>query len=105
MVGLGRYLFALAAASVGFLALAYGDYAPAWHAFPAGVPGRELWIGFFALILIAASLGLCIPRTAMPSLLVIGAYYLIWAVIASAPIPGSLGTYCTRLSRNPRRVT
>ena len=27
------------------------------------------------------------------------------SVIASASMPGSVGTYCTRLSRNPRRVT
>ena len=85
-VSLERCLLAAAAASVGILGLAYGDYAPAWHAFPAGVPGREIWIGGFALILIAASAGLCIPRIATPSLWAIEAYYLIWAAIAAGPI-------------------
>jgi uncharacterized membrane protein YphA (DoxX/SURF4 family) len=96
IVALGRYLIAIAAASVGIMALAYGDYAPAWHSFPEGIPGREIWIAACALILIAASAGLCVPRIAIPCLWGVGAYYLIWVVIASGPIfaaPLSIGAW------------
>lgn len=95
-VGVGRWLFAIAAASVGILALAYGDYAPAWQAFPAWVPGREICIEAFAVILLAASIALCVPRTSLSGLWGIGVYYLIWAAIASAPIfaaPLSIGAW------------
>lgn len=96
MIGLGRYLLAAAAAGVGILALAYGDFAPAWHAFPGGIPGREIWIDGLALILLVASIGLCLPRIALPSLWTIGGYYLIWALVASPPIfaaPLSIGAW------------
>lgn len=86
VVGMGRCLLAIAAASVGILALAYGDYAPAWHAFPGWVPGREICIEGLAVSLLAASAALCVPRMSIPALGGIGAYYLIWAVIASTPI-------------------
>ena len=95
ITGLGRYLIAIAAASVGIMALAYRDYAPAWHSFPE-IPGREIWIAGFALILLTGSAGLCLPRTARPSLWAIEAYYLIWAVLASGPIfaaPLSIGAW------------
>jgi uncharacterized membrane protein YphA (DoxX/SURF4 family) len=94
--GVGRCLFAIAAASVGILALAYGDYAPAWHAFPAWSPGRGACIEGFSLILLAASAALLVPRTSVPALWAIGVYYLIWAVIAAAPIgaaPLSIGAW------------
>lgn len=96
VVGVGRYLLAIAAASVGILSLAYGDYAPAWLAFPAWVPGREIYIEGLAVLLLAASAALCLPRIAIPALGVIGVYYLIWAVIAATPIfaaPLSIGAW------------
>ena len=96
VVGVGRCMFAIAAASVGILALAYGDFAPAWHAFPAWVPGQEICIEAISVILLAASAALCVPRSSIPGLWAIGVYYLIWAVIASAPIfaaPLSIGAW------------
>jgi len=91
-----RFMLAAAAASVAILALVYGDYAPAWHAFPAWIPGRKLCVEGLATALLAASAALCVHRTAIAGLWGIGVYYVIWAVIASAPIfaaPFSIGAW------------
>lgn len=80
-IDFGRYLFAVSSASLAMLALAYGDFAPMWHAL-AWLPGRELFVYGFAGLVLVASVGLCIPRTASRSLWVVGSYSAVWAVIA-----------------------
>lgn len=95
-VGLCRGLFALASAGLAIMSLAYGDFAPMWHAVPAWIPGREVWIYGFALLLLAASAGLCFPRLALRSVMMIGAYDIAWAMIAAPPIfsnPLSVGAW------------
>jgi uncharacterized membrane protein len=85
-IGWEQSLCAMSAASIAVLGLAYGDFAPAWHRFPAWLPGQEFWVTGLALMLLAASAGLFVARARLASQWAIGAYYAIWAVIASAPI-------------------
>ena len=83
IVGLGQGLFAIASASLAILSLTYA-FAPGGQSLPAWIPWREIWAYGSALIVLAASAGLCFSRTALPSVLVIGAYHAVWAV-ASVP--------------------
>jgi uncharacterized membrane protein YphA (DoxX/SURF4 family) len=86
IIGLGHGLFALAAASLAVSSLAYGDFAPMWQAIPAWIPGRGIWVDLAAVVLLAASAGLCFPRTVLPSALAIGAYQVLWALADTPPI-------------------
>jgi uncharacterized membrane protein YphA (DoxX/SURF4 family) len=82
IVGLGHGLFALAAASLAILSLTDG--------------GRETWVYASALVVLAASAGLCFSRTALPSALTIGAYGAVLAGINVPPIlakPLSVGSW------------
>jgi uncharacterized membrane protein len=81
-----RYLFAIAAAGLALYMLAYGDFAPAGMSLPAGIPGRGIWIHGAAILVLVASAGLCFSRTAWVSLLTIGAYLAVWALLC---IPSS----------------
>lgn len=76
-----RYLFAIAAASFALFMLVYGDFAPAGVSLPAWVPLRETLVHGAAILVLAASVGLCISRTALVSLLTIGAYLVVWALL------------------------
>jgi uncharacterized membrane protein len=94
--GLGRGFFAAAAASLAILSLTYGDFAPSGRSLPGWIPWRETWVHLSALLLLAASAGLCFSRTALPSALTIGAYQAVWAVIGTPPIlsaPLSIGAW------------
>jgi uncharacterized membrane protein YphA (DoxX/SURF4 family) len=96
MVGLGHRLFAIAAASLAILIFTFHDFAPMWPSIPAGNPWREAWVCGSALVLLAASVGLCFSRTALPSVLTIGAYQGVWAVTGVPPIlskPLSVGAW------------
>jgi uncharacterized membrane protein len=95
-IGLGHGYFAIAAASLATLSLAYGDFAPSWRSLPGWIPWRETWVYLSALLLLAASAGLCFSRTAWSSALTIGAYQAVWAVISTPPIfssPLSIGAW------------
>jgi uncharacterized membrane protein YphA (DoxX/SURF4 family) len=97
-VGLCRGLFAIAFAGLAIMSLAYRDFAPMWHAVPAWIPLREVWICGFSIFLLAASVGLCFPLAAARGtlMIVIGAYDVVWAIIATPPIfsnPLSVGAW------------
>lgn len=79
-VTLARYLFAIASASMAIWSARYGHFA--WHAVPASMAGRDIWVYGPALIVAAASIGLCFSRTALQSVLAIGAYLAISAGIS-----------------------
>jgi uncharacterized membrane protein YphA (DoxX/SURF4 family) len=85
MVRFAQGLFALASASLAILMLAYGDFAPGGAALPAWIPWREIWIHACAVALLAASVAVCFPRTALTGVWVVGIYELIWVLI-SAPV-------------------
>jgi uncharacterized membrane protein len=95
-IGLGHGFFAIAAASLAILSLTYGDFAPSGRSLPGWIPWREAWVYLSALLLLAASAGLCFSRTALPSALTIGAYQAVWAVLGAPPIlskPLSIGAW------------
>jgi uncharacterized membrane protein len=85
-VGPGQGLFAIALASVGIFSLSYGVCVPLGQSFPAWIPWRELWVYGSALLIIGFSVGLCFPRTALPSALTIRAYQTVWTVICAFPV-------------------
>jgi uncharacterized membrane protein YphA (DoxX/SURF4 family) len=80
--GPGRGLFAVASAALAVWSLTYGDFAWGVQSALAGIPWREAWVYGSALIVLAASAGLCWPRTALASVLTIGAYQAIGAAIS-----------------------
>ncbi|HEV2702357.1 MAG TPA: hypothetical protein VGV09_12035 [Steroidobacteraceae bacterium] len=91
-----RAIFAFATASVAALSLSYGDFVPRGQPYPAWLPGREVWIYGSALLLLAVSGGLCVRRTALPSLVTLGVYQILWILICSLPIfsaPLGIGTW------------
>jgi uncharacterized membrane protein len=85
MVRFARGLFAVAAASLAILSLAYGDFAPGGETLPAWIPWRDALIHVAALFVLVASVGLFFPRTALMSVLTVGAYQAVWVLI-SAPV-------------------
>jgi hypothetical protein len=86
-VGVSRGLIAVAAASLAILSLTYGDAAPLGRALPDWIPGREIWVYGSAGFLLAASAGICFARTALPSVLGVGAYEAVWALTGVPPDP------------------
>ncbi len=95
IVGLGQVLFALAGAGLAVLSLAYGGFAPIWQPLPGWIPWREIWAYGCGLFVLAASVGLCFSRTALPSALTIGTYLAGWVATCIAPVvvkPLSVGS-------------
>jgi len=93
---LNQSLFAIASAGLAIWSLAYADFAWGGQSLLAGIPWREAWVYLSALILLAASIGLCLPRTAVPSVLTIGAYQAAGAAISVPQIlstPLSVGAW------------
>ena len=86
-VVVARGLFALASASLAFLILAFGRGVS--QPVPAGVPLREMVIYAAALVILLASIGLCIVRTAVASVVTLGAYQAVSAALA---VPQGLAT-------------
>jgi len=96
IVGLGHGLFVVAIAGLAILKLTFHDFAPLWHSNPAGIAWQQAWALASALLLLAASAGLCFSRTALPSALTIGAYQALWAATAVPSIlskPLSVGSW------------
>jgi len=96
IVGLGHGLFAIAGGGLAILSLTYRDFAPIWQPLPAWIPWRETWVYGSGLLILAASVGLCFSRTALPSALTIGAYLAVWAVTRAVPVvfkPLSVGSW------------
>lgn len=95
-VTIGRALYAISLASVAILMLSYGDFVPSGPPFPAWLHGRDTWIHASAILILVASVGLCLPRSARPSLLILGAYQLVWTLVCTPPIfsmPRSIGSW------------
>lgn len=91
IVGLARGLLAVASASLAIWSLRYSHFA--WEGLPSWIPWREACVYGSALVVLAASAGLCFARTALPSVLVIGVCRAVEAAIYVPVIvanPGSL---------------
>jgi uncharacterized membrane protein len=88
---LARILFALGIASLGILALVYGDLAMAWYSVPAWVPWRQGVAYASGILLLGCGAGLLFKRTAPLSARILLPYLLIWLLlripaIAAAPL-------------------
>ena len=79
IVGLARGLFAVASASLAIWCLSFGHFA--LQSLPTWIPWRETWVYGSALVVLAASAGLCFSRTAVPGVLVIGVYHAVSGAI------------------------
>jgi uncharacterized membrane protein YphA (DoxX/SURF4 family) len=96
MVRFAQGLFAIASAALAALSLAYGDFAPGGQTLPVWIPRREMWVHVSAIVVLAASVGLCFTRTALMSVLTVGAYQTVWAMISAPGIfskPLSIGAW------------
>lgn len=82
VAGLGQGLLAIASAVLAIWSLTYGDFSWGEQPLLAKIPLRETWVYGSALVLLAASAGLCFPRTALPSALTIGAYQAVGVVVS-----------------------
>ena len=92
----GLAALAIAAASLGSLSLGYGDFAPSGANLPGWIPWQGTWVRSAAAVLLAASAGLCFPRTALVSAFAVGAYQMIWVAIGTPAIianPLSMGAW------------
>lgn len=87
--GLGPGSFAIASASLALWSLIYGDFAWGAQSLLARIPWREVWVYATALVVLAASAGLCFPRTALPSVSTLGAYQAVGVAISVPQILGS----------------
>jgi len=90
-----RALLAAATAAVAVLSLAYGDFVPRGQPVPGWLP-REAWIDGSALLMLAVSGGLCFARTAQISLVVLGAYQVLWTLLCAPPVfqrPRDIGSW------------
>jgi uncharacterized membrane protein len=95
-IGLGRGFFAIAAASLAILSVVYGEFGPSGLSLPGWIPWREALDYLAALLLLAAGVGLCFSRTALPGALTFGTYLAVWAVLGIPPIlskPLSIGAW------------
>lgn len=94
IVRLGQGLLAIATAAAAIWCFAYGRFAA--QSLPAWLPWREPWVYGSALVLLAASTGLCFSRTALPSVLAIGICRAIMIGIHLAGVvvhPRSIGAW------------
>ena len=80
-------LFGLASASVALWILVFGQWVP--QPLPAGLALREILTYAGALVILLASVGLCVARTAVASVLTLGAYQAVSAALA---VPQGLAT-------------
>ena len=83
IVRLGQIMLAVASAAVAIWCFSYGRFAV--QSLPAWMPWREPWVYGSALVLLAASAGLCFARTALPSVLAIG---VCRAIVVAIYLPG-----------------
>jgi len=97
LAAIARFLFALSMAGLGALTLVYHELAPLWRPLAAWIP----WI--CGPIVLAASIGLWIPRTALLCVSAIGAYLAAWvlcgvpALVAKPLAVGSWYAVCEAL--------
>ena len=86
-VAVARGVFALASTSLALWILVFGQWVP--QPLPAGLALRDILTYAGAVVILLASVGLCIARTAVASVLTLGAYQAVSAALA---VPQALAT-------------
>jgi uncharacterized membrane protein YphA (DoxX/SURF4 family) len=84
--GFGHFLFGISLAGLATLALVYGNFAPVLEPFPAWLPWPHAWACGLGAILLAASAGLFLARTASASALIVGVYGTVWFASRAIPV-------------------
>jgi hypothetical protein len=79
-IGFSQWLFAIASGSLALFSFAYGGFAPGGQPLPVWIPWRETLVYGSALLVLSASVGVCFPRAALSSIVIIGAYLMAWAL-------------------------
>jgi hypothetical protein len=87
---LGRPLFGVGTAGLGFLSLLYQDPVIGLEPIPAGVPGRQLWAFLAAFILIASGVSLAVNWQARRGAGMLAVTLALWLVALHLP---ALGRY------------
>src|SRR5256885_3175889 len=82
---LGHVLFAIGLAGIGVLSLASGDFAYTWQPVPAWVIWRHGLAHASGLLLLAAGVGMLVPRGSRLSTLVMTIYLATWVLLLQAP--------------------
>ena len=82
---IGRAIFAVTMIGLGAVGLLHPDFVPLWNPIPTGIPARELYISFGALISLTAGIGLLIPRTAAIAARVLLATIFLWLLLFRLP--------------------
>lgn len=84
-IRLGQFLFAASFAGIGLLSLGSGDFALNWQPVPAGIPAREALAYASGLVLLAASVGMFVKRTAAVSSAVLFTNMVLWLLLLRLP--------------------
>jgi uncharacterized membrane protein len=96
VIGPGHVIFAAGTAGIAVLTLIYGDFGLQWQPLPQGIPGRPMLAYATGAVVLAASIGVFFPRSALLSALLLALYQLIWVLTRGAqvePNPLSVGSW------------
>jgi uncharacterized membrane protein len=80
----GHILYALAMLGIGVLTLVYRDFALQWQPVPADFPAHTVLAALSGVFLLITALGTLVPRLALPSALLLAAYWLFWTLLRLA---------------------
>lgn len=78
---LGVHVYGIAAAVLGVAMLVWDDFAPFWHPVPLSTPHRGFLAYLVASLLIAAGLGIQVPRFLKSGLRILSTLYFILALL------------------------
>ena len=82
---LGHAVFSVAMIGLGAVGLLHPDFVPLWNPVFAGVPAREVFIYFGALISLTAGMGLLVPRMAAAAARLLLATLFLWLLLFRLP--------------------
>jgi uncharacterized membrane protein YphA (DoxX/SURF4 family) len=93
---LGRHVYGLAAIALGLIGLVWGDFARVWQPVPVSIPQGSALPYLVAVCLLVAGAASQWPRTARAGLLVLGAFYFVFALLWAPRVigyPRMIGTW------------
>ena len=81
----GHAFFAITMIGLGVVGLLHPDFVPLWNPVANGVPARELFIYFGALISLTAGIGLLVPRISAIAARLLFATLFLWLLLFRLP--------------------
>jgi len=85
IASIGHAMFAITMIGLGAVGLFHRDLVPLWNPMRTGVPARELFIYFGALISLTAGIGLLVPRMAAIAARLLLAALFFWLLVFRLP--------------------